>query len=91
MSVWWCDGNGNGAFPFRVTFPPGVIDRNSTVFATICEMGTIAGDPNSFPWFGAAALRVDNVVPRDTGDVVCMVEVLWDNPLNFRVHYLVNP
>jgi hypothetical protein len=91
VSVFIADGSGQGSFPFQVRFPPGVINSESTVFASICEMATIAGSPFPFPWFGAAGLRVDNVVPRDTDDVVCMVEVLHDKPINFRVHFLVNP
>lgn len=89
MSLWSADGNGQGPFEFTANFPAGVINRNSVVFASICEMGTIAGDPNPFPWFGAAALQIDNIVPRDTGDVAIMVNVLWDSPLNFRVFYQV--
>jgi hypothetical protein len=93
----------NGIFDGTVTFPPGVINRNSIVLASICEVGE--GDaedyspssdaafvPFDYPFKGQAVFTLHNVVPFDDGHVELTIDTGWTAfLLNVRMNFVVDP
>src|SRR5262245_64520710 len=83
------NASGFGLFNLDVQFPAGVINRNSTVLANICEIAHISGEPGDLPWVGAANMIIWNIIPQDTGHVILRVEVDWSRPLDFRIQFAI--
>jgi hypothetical protein len=81
----------HGIFDGNVTFPRGVINRHSHVLVSICELGTIQGEPLDFPFKGAAVFTLHNVVPFDTGNVEITIDTGWKSNINVRMFFSVNP
>jgi hypothetical protein len=82
---------------FVIDVPVGVLtdggrrgcDRNSAVFASVCELGAAPGHGFEFPFIGAAYMQVMNVAPRDDGIVSVWIHVNWLSPLHIRLNLLV--
>ena len=81
----------DGIFDGNVNFPAGVINRHSHVLVSICELGTIQGEPLDFPFKGAAVFTLHNVVPFDSGNVEITIDTGWDSPVNVRMFFSVDP
>ena len=89
-SYWLIDlPPGNGTWYQGVSFPPGVVNPYTPVFASVCE--TAPGpDGVPIPHAGAATTRVNNIVPMED-EVVFLVEVDWNWPLPVRVALEIGP
>lgn len=87
MTFWFIDIRGNGLFDRVFTWPAGVINRHSTVFANICEISQPQGEPLDFPFQGSATMQIYNIVPRDDGSVSIRIGVDWDSDLNVRLRF----
>jgi hypothetical protein len=89
MSLWVVDFPAHGNFICHGRFPPGVIDRHSTILANICEMAAAPGEPLDFPFIGAAGMEIRNIAPRDDNIVDIWIEIDWNTDLNCRLRVIV--
>jgi hypothetical protein len=63
------------------------VSRNSRVLASITE---IAFDgAGAFPVKGFARCEVSNVVPTDSNQLNCWVNIGWDTDLSYRIYFTV--
>ena len=90
MSLWFVDHRAHGNFVFHLRFPPGVIDRHSTILGNITELTAVPGEPLDFPFIGAASMELRNISPRDDNIVDVWTEIDWDNDLDFRIRLVVS-
>jgi len=90
MSYWIVNFRGHGTFDLHVNFPEGAVNRDSIVFANICEIAHIPGVPGDTPWMGDAAMEIRNIVPQNTHSVVFKVEIAWGSDLDFRMFIEIN-
>jgi hypothetical protein len=93
MSNWTADFQGvDGIFDGNVTFPPGVVNSQSHVLVSICEIITPEPSPGiGTPFKGHAVLTVHNVVPFDGGNVEITIDTGWNSPIGVRVFFSVDP
>lgn len=88
-STYW-NGWGSGTFDLR--FPFGSpINRHSRVVASITEIAQPPGGPLDYPFIGSASMRVLNIAPQDSGDVLVRVEINWSSRLNWRMTFFIDP
>jgi len=88
-----------GIFDGSIWFPKGVINKNSCVLVSICELsqGGYNPDPQinpGDPFKGAAVFTVHNVVPFDDGHVELTIDTGWTSSvytLNLRMSFAVDP
>lgn len=92
-----------GIFDGSIWFPEGVINKNSCVLVSICELSqgynpdasnSPAAFPVNDPFKGAAVFTVHNVVPFDDGHVELTIDTGWTSsvyPLNVRMSFAVDP
>jgi len=94
----------NGIFDGSVWFPSGVINKDSIVLASICEVGEgdqedyFPGDPSddfvpfNVPFKGAAVFTLHNIVPFADGHVEITIDTGWTAfLLNVRMNFVVDP
>ena len=65
----------------------GVVNANSRVFVSICELGVFGGQVK--PFMGLASMEVHNVVPHDDGIVIVRGSIGWDADVNARLSVFV--
>lgn len=65
----------------------GVVNSNSTVLVSICELGVFGGQLK--PFQGAASMEVHNVVPHDNGIVVVRGYIGWESDLTVQLSVFV--
>lgn len=81
---------GNGDFVLHANAGTQFVNRDSGVWATICELSQPVGEPLDFPFIGAARMSVRNVAPRDDGIIDMWIQIEWGSPLNYRVQVVVS-
>jgi hypothetical protein len=93
MSLWRVDTvGGPGEFIQPISFPPGVINKDSLVFISATEIQQPPNQTENFPFVGAAVMTVHNIVPFNNGTV----DVVFDtgdnaSAIGLRFNIAVDP
>jgi hypothetical protein len=66
---------------------PGVVNSNSKVFVSACELGVFGGQVK--PFQGGASIEVHNVVPHDDGVVIVRGFIHAERDINMRLNVFV--
>ena len=81
----------SGQFLATINFGTAVINRHSTVMASITEISQPSGEPLDFPFIGAAVMTVHNIAPQDNGTVQMIIDTGFNSPVNIRITFVVDP
>ena len=88
----WTAGPLRGSVRLRILWD--VIDKNSHVLASICELGDLASEERQanysgpWPFVGDARMTVHNIAPGP-GQATIRVSVDWPSPLPIYLHVVV--